>query len=40
MLKQAQQKANEDIYNLMLFQQNKIDEGRIDEKNQDCAGTP
>lgn len=32
MLKQAQQKANEDIYNLMLFQQNKIDEGRINEK--------
>lgn len=32
MLKQAQQKANEDIYNLMLFQQNRIDEGRINEK--------
>ena len=32
LLKQAQQKANEDIYNLMLFQQNKIEEGRINEK--------
>lgn len=32
MLKQAQQKANEDIYNLMLFQQNKIEEGRANEK--------
>ncbi|MCY1476397.1 Oxygen sensor histidine kinase NreB [compost metagenome] len=32
MLKQAQQKANEDIYNLMLFQQNKIEEGRTNEK--------
>lgn len=32
MLKQAQQKANEDIYNLMLSQQNKIEEGRIREK--------
>lgn len=32
LLKQAQQKANEDIYNLMLFQQNKIEEGRIKEK--------
>ena len=30
--KQAQQKANEDIYNLMLSQQNKIEEGRIQEK--------
>jgi signal transduction histidine kinase len=30
--KQAQQKANEDIYNLMLSQQNKIEEGRIKEK--------
>jgi len=32
MLKQAQQKANEDIYNLMLFQQNRIEEGRANEK--------
>lgn len=32
LLKQTQQKANEDIYNLMLFQQNKIEEGRINEK--------
>jgi signal transduction histidine kinase len=32
MLKQAQQKANEDIYNLMISQQKKIDEGRIKEK--------
>ena len=32
LLKQVQQKANEDIYNLMLFQQNKIEEGRIKEK--------
>ncbi|HEU4496747.1 MAG TPA: tetratricopeptide repeat protein, partial [Flavobacterium sp.] len=32
LLKQAQQKANEDIYNLMLFQQNKIEEGRANEK--------
>ncbi len=32
MLKQAQQKANEDIYNLMLYQQNKIEEGRVNEK--------
>lgn len=32
MLKQAQQKANEDIYSLMLSQQNKIEEGRIKEK--------
>lgn len=32
LLKQAQQKANEDIYNLMLFQQNKIEESRINEK--------
>jgi len=32
LLKQAQQKANEDIYNLMLFQQQKIEEGRADEK--------
>ncbi|PZO31995.1 MAG: sensor histidine kinase [Flavobacteriaceae bacterium] len=32
MLKQAQQKANEDIYNLMLYQQNKIEEGRANEK--------
>ncbi|MBF6608159.1 MAG: tetratricopeptide repeat protein [Flavobacterium sp.] len=32
LLKQAQQKANEDIYNLMLSQQNKIEEGRIREK--------
>ncbi|NUY81352.1 sensor histidine kinase [Flavobacterium sp. MAH-1] len=32
LLKQAQQKANEDIYNLMLAQQNKIEEGRIREK--------
>lgn len=32
LLKQAQQKANEDIYNLMLSQQNKIEEGRIKEK--------
>lgn len=31
-LKQAQQKANEDIYNLMLYQQNKIEEGRANEK--------
>ncbi len=32
LLRQAQQKANEDIYNLMLTQQNKIEEGRIKEK--------
>lgn len=32
LLKQAQQKANEEIYNLMLAQQNKIEEGRIREK--------
>lgn len=32
MLKQAQQKANEDIYNLMLAQQNMIEEGRVKEK--------
>lgn len=32
LLKQAQQKANEDIYNLLLFQQQKIEEGRADEK--------
>ena len=32
LLKQAQQKANEDIYNLMLFQQAKIEEGRANEK--------
>lgn len=32
MLKQAQQKANEDIYNMMLYQQNKIEEGRTNEK--------
>ena len=32
LLKQVQQKANEDIYNLMLFQQNKIEEGRVNEK--------
>lgn len=32
LLKQAQQKANEDIYNLMLSQQNKMEEGRIREK--------
>ena len=32
LLKQAQQKANEDIYNLMISQQSKIEEGRIKEK--------
>jgi signal transduction histidine kinase len=32
LLKQAQQKANEEIYNLMITQQNKIEEGRIREK--------
>lgn len=32
LLKQAQQKANEEIYDLMLFQQKKIDEGRTEEK--------
>lgn len=32
LLKQAQQKANEDIYNLMISQQNKIEESRIKEK--------
>jgi signal transduction histidine kinase len=32
LLKQAQQKANEDIYNLMISQQNKIEESRIREK--------
>ena len=32
LLKQVQQKANEEIYNLMLFQQQKIEEGRADEK--------
>jgi signal transduction histidine kinase len=31
-LKQVQQKANEDIYNLMLDQQNKIEESRVNEK--------
>ncbi|NBL64936.1 tetratricopeptide repeat protein [Flavobacterium sp. NST-5] len=31
-LKQAQQKANEEIYSLMLSQQSKIEEGRIFEK--------
>lgn len=30
--KQAQQKANEDIYNLMISQQNIIDESRTEEK--------
>ncbi|RYE57588.1 MAG: tetratricopeptide repeat protein [Sphingobacteriales bacterium] len=32
LLKQAQQKANEDIYNLMIAQQNTIEESRIREK--------
>ncbi|MBF0694590.1 MAG: tetratricopeptide repeat protein [Flavobacterium sp.] len=32
LLKQAQQNANEDIYNLMISQQNQIEEGRIREK--------
>lgn len=32
LLKQAQQKANEEIYNLMLYQQNKIEESRVSEK--------
>jgi signal transduction histidine kinase len=32
LMKQTQQKANEDIYNLMISQQNKIEEGRIKEK--------
>lgn len=32
LLKQAQQKANEEIYNLMLAQQNTIEESRIKEK--------
>lgn len=32
MLKQAQQKANEDIYNLMINQQNSIEESRTREK--------
>ena len=32
MLKQAQQIANEEIYNLMIAQQHKIEEGRIREK--------
>ncbi|RZJ97362.1 MAG: sensor histidine kinase, partial [Flavobacterium sp.] len=32
LLKQAQQKANEDIYNLMISQQNTIEESRIREK--------
>lgn len=32
MLKQAQQKANVDIYNLMISQQNMIEESRIKEK--------
>jgi signal transduction histidine kinase len=31
-LKQEQQLANEEIYNLMLNQQNKVDEGRRNEK--------
>jgi signal transduction histidine kinase len=31
-LKQAQQKANEDIYKLIISQQGKLDEGRIMEK--------
>ncbi len=32
LLREAQQKANEEIYNLMLSQQNKMEEGRIKEK--------
>lgn len=32
LLKQAQQKANEEIYSLMISQQNKIEESRIREK--------
>ena len=32
LLKEGQQKANEEIYNLMLHQQNKIEESRINEK--------
>lgn len=31
-LRQAQQKANEDIYKLIITQQNKLDEGRVLEK--------
>ena len=32
LLKEAQQKANEEIYNLLLYQQNKIEESRTNEK--------
>lgn len=32
LLREAQQKANEEIYNLMLSQQHKMEEGRIKEK--------
>lgn len=32
-LKHAQQKANEDVYNMMISQQNRIEQGRIQEKN-------
>lgn len=32
LLRQAQQKANEDIYNLMISQQDRIEESRIKEK--------
>jgi hypothetical protein len=32
MFKQQQQYANEEIYNLMLAQQNTIETGRIEEK--------
>ncbi|MEC4047993.1 tetratricopeptide repeat protein [Flavobacterium sp. SUN046] len=32
-LKQAQQQANEDIYKLIISQQNKLEEGRVLEKN-------
>lgn len=33
LLRQAQQRANEDIYKLIISQQNKLEEGRVLEKN-------
>ncbi|MFN7776059.1 MAG: tetratricopeptide repeat protein [Flavobacterium sp.] len=33
LLRQAQQRANEDIYRLIISQQNKLEEGRVLEKN-------
>jgi hypothetical protein len=38
MFKQQQQYANEEIYNLMLAQQNTIETGRIEEKkSENCT---